>query len=285
MVDQLLADYFAAELGFSEYAPVVDGIAMTTDGVGTKLLIAEHFNIFDTVGIDLVAMCANDLLCAGAEPTCFMDYYATGDLDLGKSFEILSGVNEGCKIAGAKLVGGETAQLKPMFKRDDWFDLAGFMIGKQKKQFDLESIKPGDIILGIPSSGLHSNGFTTLRENVTEWEREWLTPTRIYTKEILNNLKWIKACAHITGGGIHGNLKRIIGNNKYILDISLSDWWTDLYKTINATRRGGVKHNIDIPEFQSIFNCGWGMLLVADSENCTDIDIEDAVVLGEIVAE
>ncbi len=271
MVDQVLADEFAEKLGFSQYAAVSpDGIAMTCDGVGTKLLVAEHFNKFDTVGIDLVAMSANDLLCTGSNPLYFMDYYATGELVIDKSLEIISGIREGCKLAGATLVGGETAQLKPMFKKDEWFDLAGFMVGKQLKEFDLDSIKSGDFLVGLPSSGVHSNGFTTLRANTTEWDFEWLTPTRIYSEEILSNIDSIKACANITGGGIYGNLPRILGDKSYHIDLTLNDWWNSLYKTLK----------ISMAEFVSIFNCGWGMVLV--TENPDTLNIEDAVVIGKV---
>lgn len=274
MVDQKLADSFAAKLGFSEYAATRNisnnRIAMTADGVGTKLLVAEHFRKFDTVGIDLVAMCANDLICSGSVPDYFMDYYAVGNLEIEKSTDILSGIQKGCKLAGAELVGGETAQLKPMFKKNDWFDLAGFMVGHQIKKFHLESIRPGDYLVGIPSNGVHSNGFTTLRTKTTEWDPDWLTPTRIYVNEIINNIEHIKACAHITGGGIHGNLPRILKEKQYTLDLTLNSWWEKLRYNLSMTTE----------EMYNIFNCGWGMILVTDSPN--SLDIEDSKILGEV---
>jgi phosphoribosylformylglycinamidine cyclo-ligase len=276
MVDQAKANELANFLGLSGYGAVINvgsvkDIVLSTDGVGTKLLVAEHFNKFDTVGIDLVAMCANDILCMGAEPHSFLDYYATGSLDLDKSKEILSGVLKGCELAGCTLVGGETAQLKPMFFKDTWFDLAGFIMGVRKNvRLPSPFILPGDYIVGIPSSGVHSNGFTTLRNNLSVWTKDLLIPTRIYTREILDNLSFIKACAHITGGGIHGNLPRVLNGNKYRIDLSLDSYWTDLHKRLN----------ISTEEMSWTFNCGWGMLLV-----CSDperLNIPDARVIGVI---
>jgi len=239
---------------------------MTMDGVGTKLLVAEEFRKFDTIGIDLVAMNVNDLLCMGAVPIAFMDYLAVGELDLDKAKEILKGVKEGCELAGCKLVGGETAQLGPMFRRPHWFDIAGCAVGQQVKQ--PEKVVEGDYLVGIPSSGVHSNGFTTLRK-LTTWDEEWLTPTRIYTDEILDNLNYIKACAHITGGGISGNLPRILHGLDYEISFELSPWWADL------------KDRLDKYPFQTVFNCGWGMILVV--ENPELLDIDDAQVLGRVV--
>tara|TARA_B110000196_G_scaffold206871_1_gene177303 strand:- start:939 stop:1757 length:819 start_codon:yes stop_codon:yes gene_type:complete len=272
MVDQVLADKFAKKLGFSEYASVSKtGIAMTCDGVGTKLLVAEHFNKFDTIGIDLVAMSANDLLCSGSYPSRFMDYYATGDLNLEKSLEIIKGIKEGCRLADCDLVGGETAQLKPMFRQNHWFDLAGFMVGLQRKVFDLDSIERGDVLVGLPSSGVHSNGFTTLRNSTDKWDIEWLNPTRIYTKEIMGNLDIIKACAHITGGGLHGNLPRILGDTPYYLDIKLDEWWTNLRESLKMS----------LLEFAEIFNCGWGMVLVMSERD--SLKIKGSKVIGDIL--
>jgi phosphoribosylformylglycinamidine cyclo-ligase len=275
MVNQALANEFAEHLGFSGYGGEVRvagrTLVMTTDGVGTKLLVAEHFGKYDTIGIDLVAMCANDLLCCGAKPLAFMDYYATGDLDLNKSKEILVGINKGCEIAGCTLTGGETAQLNPMFKKKHWFDLAGFMIGVQKKPPTPHYINTGDYLVGIPSSGVHSNGFTDLRMGTSSWDMDWMIPTRIYTKEILNNINYIKACAHITGGGVHGNLPRVLGGKKYDVDLTLGPWWKELRGILGMT----------LDEFEAIFNCGWGMIVVTANPN--KLNIEDAKVIGRIL--
>lgn len=273
MVDQAKANELAKHLGISGYGAVVNvdsasEIVLSTDGVGTKLLIAEHFNKFDTVGIDLVAMCANDILCLGARPHSFLDYYATGNLDLDKSKEILAGVLKGCELAGCKLVGGETAQLNPMFFKNSWFDLAGFIMGVVEQRLPSSPVMKGDHIVGIPSSGVHSNGFTTIRKRLDNWTEDLLTPTRIYTDEILNNLKYIKACAHITGGGIHGNLPRVLNGLDYAINLTLDSYWKDL------------KHKLDLTseDMENTFNCGWGMLLICNRPEF--LDIKGARVLG-----
>ena len=225
MVNQQKADDFADYLGFDEYASCIPvgnkDIYITCDGVGTKLYLADHFKKWDTIGIDLVAMCVNDLLCCGATPKAFMDYYAVGNLDLDKSKEIIKGIKKGCEIAGCRLVGGETAQLQGMFNKSDSFDLAGFALGEVKQRTrihsKLQTPNRGDYIIGIPSNGLHSNGFTFLTENLRQPPEPWmLDPTRIYTKEILSNLSKIKRCAHVTGGGILRALRRL----------SPERWWT-----------------------------------------------------------
>lgn len=276
MVDQAKANELAEYLGLSGYGAVINvgsvrDIVLTTDGVGTKLLVAEHFNKFDTVGIDLVAMCANDILCTGAKPHSFLDYYATGSLDLDKSKEILKGILKGCEIAGCKLVGGETAQLNPMFFKPSWFDLAGFMMGVMQQRLPSAYLTPGDYIVGIPSSGVHSNGFTSIRNNIDVWTEDLLTPTRIYTEEILNNLTYIKACAHITGGGIHGNLPRVLNGFKYNINLTLNPYWKDLQQ----------KLGMHPEEMENTFNCGWGMLLVVSKPEF--LDIKDARVIGKLI--
>ena len=256
MVDQAKADAFGKELGFTGYGGefmVGDHkMVMTTDGVGTKLHIAEHFGIYDTVGIDLVAMCANDLICCGATPLTFMDYYATGDLDLDKSRSILKGIKDGCELAGCKLTGGETAQLKPMFLKDDWFDLAGFMVGEVRGSFDPEPIQSGDYLVGLHSSGLHSNGFTTIRKayrDVYEW---MLEPTVIYAQDVLEIMHHIKSCAHITGGGLTGNIPRALGRKSYSLDFKFLPFWDNVSEIVRMDRG----------EMLANFNCGYGMVLV-----------------------
>ena len=233
-------------------------MVMTIDGVGTKLHIAEHFGIYDTVGIDLVAMCANDLICCGATPLTFMDYYATGELDLDKSRSILGGILEGCKLADCVLTGGETAQLKPMFLQNNWFDLAGFMVGEVRGSFDPEPIQSGDYLVGLRSSGLHSNGFTTIRKAYREVYEWMLEPTVIYVPDVLNIMHHIKSCAHITGGGLTGNIPRALGDNKqYSLDFKFLPFWDNVSEIVRMNK----------VEMLSNFNCGYGMVLVVSDPN------------------
>ena len=275
MVDQSKADEFADYLGFSEYAariPLANSeVYITCDGVGTKLYVANFFNKWDTIGIDLVAMCVNDLLACGATPRAFMDYYAVEKLELDKSKKIMKGILKGCELAGCKLVGGETAQLQGMFCNSESFDLCGFAIGdvpqRTRIHSKLQTPQSGDYLVGIPSSGFHSNGFTQLRDGFDKLEKWMLTPTRIYTNEILGNLSKIKKAAHVTGGGINRAIKR--------LGIEVDNWaWLE-----------GHMHDMKVPgiglaDAMDIFNCGWGMILVTDT---LDLDIEDAQHIGVVL--
>ena len=193
-----------------------------TDGVGTKLKLAFHLKKYDTIGIDCVAMCVNDILCHGAEPMFFLDYLACGKLDAGVSSEIVKGVAEGCLSSGMSLVGGETAEM-PGFYNEGEYDIAGFAVGvvEKKKVINGEKIKEGDIIIGLESSGVHSNGFSLVRKLVTDLDEEYngqkiseylLTPTKIYVKPVSKIIKKfkIKGMAHITGGGLIENVPRVI---------------------------------------------------------------------------
>lgn len=272
-VNTELADKLVKHLGMSSYGAVIPigdkQIVLSTDGVGTKLLVAEAQNTFDTIGIDLVAMCTNDLLCQGAKPHSFLDYYATGKLDLIKSKQILDGILKGCELAGCTLVGGETAEMPGVYK-DTKFDLAGFAMGIVESERPLP-VQQGDLLVGIPSSGLHSNGFSLLRK-LLPLEDIPLTPTRIYTNEIMDNLHSIKAISHITGGGLHGNIPRILGSHTYRLYNKIpTGWWSDL-----LTRSGLSKL-----EFEKVFNCGYGMVIVV--EDISNIDIPDSKVIGEVL--
>lgn len=280
-VDIAKASQLIKQLGFSGYGAVIDlgdtKIVLSTDGVGTKILVAEQLKVFDTIGIDLVAMCANDILCHGAKPHSFLDYYATGSLNLEKSKEILSGIQTGCELADCKLVGGETAEMPDVYEGDK-FDLAGFCMGIVIDELPRKNIEPGDLIMGIPSSGPHSNGFSLIRKLYGGlFHLNVLTPTRIYVQNIIPALPYIKAAAHITGGGIHGNLPRVIPSNMdYTISIKLQDWWEDLYTVANMPQY----------DFECVFNCGWGMLLVVgkdDVDNITEI-INDSKVLGAITS-
>ena len=205
-------------------------IVSCTDGVGTKIELANRFKKFDTIGIDLVAMCVNDLIVQGAKPLFFLDYIAVGKLNLHKAKKIIQGIFKGCSLSNCKLLGGETAEMPGVYSKDK-FDLAGFSVGivSKKKILDKKQVKAGDQILAIPSSGLHSNGFSLIRK-ILEKERinkqlkkELLMPTKIYSKEILYlaNKKLINAAAHITGGGLIENLLRSIPKNLSInIDLS-----------------------------------------------------------------
>ena len=274
-VDVEKADRIVKQLGKSGFGSVIKlgnvWIVLSTDGVGTKLLVAEEIGKFDTIGIDLVAMCANDVLCHGARPHSFLDYYATGHLNFRKTKQILKGIVTGCELAGCELVGGETAELPGMYDGDR-FDLAGFCMGiVARKDFNYlyeiprSDIVAGDLIVGIPSSGPHSNGYSLIRKlynSYVNYEEYLLTPTRIYVKEVMAVLPYVKAIAHITGGGIHGNLPRVLptGTN-YNLPITLEGWWQELYDM----------SKIEQYEFECIFNCGWGMLLVVSRDEVTKV--------------
>ena len=297
-VDIFKADQLVKYLGITGYGSLIKlgnvWIVLSTDGVGTKLLVANELEKYDTIGIDLVAMCANDILCHGAKPYAFLDYYATGKLDLEKSKEILKGILEGCRQAGCKLVGGETAEMPGLYEGTK-FDLAGFCMGivERKDMNNLYEIPRldiilGDVILGIPSTGPHSNGYSLIRQLYKKKKRKYdsilLTPTAIYSNALLKTLKYIKAAAHITGGGIHGNLPRVLPHDtNYRLNDNVHSerrnnnaWWKDLYKM----------SNLPIQEFESVFNCGWGMLIVVakeDVDRIQDLYIPNAVVLGDIV--
>lgn len=276
MVDQLKADEFAKYLGFSEFAARLPrgnkDIYITCDGVGTKLYVANWYKKWDTIGIDLVAMCANDLLACGATPSAFMDYYAVDTLNLDKSKEIIKGIKKGCELAGCELVGGETAQLEGVFGSTQGFDLCGFAIGEVHQRTrihsKLQTPKSGDYLVGIPSSGLHSNGFTQIKN--TLGRAEWmLEPTRIYTKEIISNLARIKRCAHITGGGIVRNLKRILNGRTYHL---FNRPFEGIWEIVSS--------KFDRDEMLNTFNCGWGMILITDT---LDLNLEDAEHIGNVI--
>lgn len=275
-VDVDLADKLVKYLGMSGYGAVIDlggvKVVLSTDGVGTKLLVAEAHNKFDTIGIDLVAMCTNDVLCQGARPHSFLDYYATGKLDLEKSKTILDGIVKGCELAGCKLVGGETAEMPGVYT-DTRFDLAGFCMGVVEKDLP-HKVTTGDILVGIPSSGPHSNGFSLLRK-LLPMDQIPLTPTRIYTDEVMNNLEYIRACSHITGGGIHGNLPRVLNGHDYKLNIDIpsDSWWQDVFERSKLSKY----------EFECTFNCGWGMILVVAKKDIEHLNIVDFQVIGEII--
>ena len=269
-VDVELANKLVQHLGFKNYGATIDlgpvKVVLSTDGVGTKLLVAEHQDKFDTIGIDLVAMCTNDVLCQGARPHSFLDYYATGKLDLEKSKQILSGIQKGCNLAECELVGGETAEMPGVYQ-DTQFDLAGFCMGIVEQELPRQA-HCGSLLIGIPSSGPHSNGYSLLRK-ILPLDEIPLEPTRTYTNEIMDNIDDILACAHITGGGLHGNIPRVLGGLNYKLEYGgMVGWWNDLYRD----------SKLPLHEFESTFNCGYGMVIVAKEE----LDIPGSQVIGVV---
>ena len=247
-------------------------IVSSTDGVGTKIEIANKFKKYNTIGIDLVAMCVNDLIVQGARPIFFLDYIAINKINLKKMKKLLDGIVSGCKLADCALVGGETAEMPGTYENNK-FDLAGFAVGIVEKNRLLvkNKIKSSDIILAIPSSGIHSNGFSLIRnilkkkQNLTLsrlTKRELLKPTKIYVKELnkINGKKLINGCANITGGGLINNLIRIIPNN-LCLNINLNKIKsTPIFKWIK-------KNNVKDSEMLKTFNCGVGFCLIAPKKN------------------
>ena len=248
-------------------------IVSCTDGVGTKIELANKLKKFDTIGIDLVAMCVNDLVVQGAKPLFFLDYIAVGKLDLKKTKKILKGIFKGCKISECKLIGGETAEMPGTYSKNK-FDLAGFSVGivSKKKILDKSNVKKNDVVLAIPSNGIHSNGYSLVRsllkrnklpENL---EKEILKPTKIYTKEVLelNNKNLLNAAAHITGGGLIENLLRSIPQS-LTLNIDLSKIKIKkIFKWIKDK-------NISDKEMLRTFNCGIGFCLIVSNKNVKKI--------------
>ena len=246
-----------------------------TDGVGTKLRLALNLNRHDTIGQDLVAMCVNDLLVCGAEPLFFLDYYATGRLNIDVAANVVTGIGKGCELAGCALVGGETAEMPGMYEGED-YDLAGFCVGvvEHSKIIDGTKVKAGDVLIGVASSGAHSNGYSLLRKiidvkNVNLEQKIYgrsladvaMEPTRIYVKPLLELCKQVDvhAMAHITGGGLPGNLPRVLPDGAQAI-VNESSWqWPELFKLLQ--REGGVEQF----EMYRTFNCGVGMVIVVDA--------------------
>jgi phosphoribosylformylglycinamidine cyclo-ligase len=269
-----------------------------TDGVGTKLKLAIDLNRHNTIGIDLVAMCANDIVVQGAEPLFFLDYFATGKLNPAAAAEVIEGIGEGCRQAGAALIGGETAEMPGMYAAGD-YDLAGFCVGVVEKEriIDGSRVAAGDVLIGLGSTGPHSNGYSLVRkiietvdaslgqafEGVTLGEA-LLMPTRIYVKSVLALLKSIDvhSIAHITGGGLPGNLPRVMPENTRAT-IDSANWQTPpVFQWLQDN--GQVEQG----EMYRTFNCGVGMVLVVsanDAEQAIDLlnaSGESATVIGDI---
>ena len=261
-----------------------------TDGVGTKLKIAFTLNKHDTVGIDCVAMCVNDVLCCGARPLFFLDYVAVGRNYPERVAEIVSGVAEGCVQAECALIGGETAEM-PGFYPEDEYDIAGFCVGvvEREKILDPKNVNAGDVIIALPSSGVHSNGFSLVRKifahhdmkaYVQELGRtlgeELLTPTKIYVRDVLPVISRVKSLAHITGGGFYENIPRALPEG-LCAKIELARIKTP--PIFDVLMRTG---NINLDEMYHVFNMGVGMVIIAGSDDLVN-DIDGSYVIGEIV--
>lgn len=284
---------FAALYDISNLSVKNPVLVSSTDGVGTKLKLATRFNQYNSIGIDLVAMCVNDIIVTGATPLFFLDYYATGHLDPDIGYEIISGINQGCIQAEIALVGGETAEMPIMYQDND-FDLAGFCVGvvDKEKILDPLQVKVGDVILGIASSGPHSNGYSLINkifdfDNINnQIVDQLLMPTKIYVKAIKDLLNQINVhgLAHITGGGITENLPRILPQDT-IANIELSNNIWNVPPIFNIIKNEG---NIHGDEMLRVFNCGVGMIVILDKNDVdTAISIlennnERAFVIGSI---
>ncbi len=275
-----------------------------TDGVGTKLRIAIDTNVLDTVGIDLVAMCVNDVLAQGAEPLFFLDYFATGHLDPIRAEAVISGIAKGCRQAGAALIGGETAEMPGMYEGAD-FDLAGFVVGAAERDSLLprtNDMIPGDVLIGLASSGPHSNGYSLIRKIVALSGLGWtdpapfsssktvaqalLVPTKIYVKTVLPLIRsgHIKGLAHITGGGLTENMPRMLPAHLSPV-IDMHSWERpDVFKWLQETG------NVAEAEMQRAFNCGIGMVLAVAADTADETvgalnaEGETAMIIGHLAA-
>lgn len=264
-----------------------------TDGVGTKLMVAEMLNKHDSIGIDLVAMCVNDLIVQGAEPLFFLDYYATGSLNTEIATSVISGIGEGCIRSGCSLIGGETAEMPGMYKGEE-YDLAGFCVGIVEKDniIDGSKVSVGDQIIALGSSGPHSNGYSLIRKVLekttpsSEQLEALLEPTRIYVKSILslNKSHPIHAISHITGGGLLENIPRVLPKN-LAAKLNSNSWETpEIFNWIQDQGK------IDTTEMYRVLNCGVGMIVIVPKESLDDSikllnsNGEDSWLIGEIVS-
>lgn len=275
-------------------------LVAATDGVGTKLRIAIDTGNVDTIGIDLVAMCVNDLVCQGAEPLLFLDYFATGKLDVDQATRIITGIAQGCEASGCALIGGETAEMPGMYHRGD-FDLAGFAVGAMERGSDLPAgVVAGDVLLGLASDGVHSNGYSFVRKVVELSGLSWdspspfgdgtlgealLAPTRLYVKQALAAIRagGVHALAHITGGGLTENPPRVLPDG-LACEIDLGAWHLPpVFRWLATTA------NIAEGEMLKSFNCGIGMMLVVAADRADDLTAllreqgETVVTLGRVV--
>jgi len=268
-------------------------LVAATDGVGTKLRIAIDTGLVDTIGIDLVAMCVNDLICQGAEPLFFLDYFATGKLELDQAAQIIEGIAKGCELSGCALIGGETAEMPGMYHDGD-FDLAGFAVGAMERGATLpDGVQAGDVLLGLASDGVHSNGYSLVRKVVEISGLDWdadnpfgsgtlgaalLTPTRLYVKSALAGIRagGVHALAHITGGGLTENLPRVLPDGLGA-EVDLSAWeLPSVFKWLTGT--AGMAE----AELLKTFNAGIGMVLAVSADRA-DAIIELLQAEGETV--
>ena len=267
---------FGALYDFSKLKYKNPVLVSGTDGVGTKLKIAVKTNNLKGIGVDLVAMCVNDIISQGAKPLFFLDYYATSKLNLKKSVEILKGIAKGCKESECALIGGETAEMPGLYKKND-FDLAGFCVGVVDKKDILpkKNVKKTDVIIGLKSSGFHSNGYSLInflidkkklnlkkKINNTTYEKILIKPTKLYTDILkLRNFKDIKAIANITGGGMTENIPRVLPKNMSA-EIDLNK--IQLPVIFKEIKNIG---NVDYDEMLRVFNCGVGMIIIVSNTN------------------
>lgn len=263
-----------------------------TDGVGTKLMVAEMLNKHDTIGIDLVAMCVNDLIVQGAEPLFFLDYYATGSLNEDVATSVISGIGEGCIQSGCALIGGETAEMPGMYKGEE-YDLAGFCVGivEKNKIIDGSKVSAGDQLIALGSSGPHSNGYSLIRKVLEKSKpsssqlNSLIEPTKIYVKSILSliqNLP-VHAISHITGGGLLENIPRVLPKH-LAANLDQNSWeLPQIFKWLQA------EGNIDTMEMYRVLNCGVGMVVIVPKALSGEaIDIlkscgENAWLIGEVI--
>ena len=257
-------------------------LVSSTDGVGTKIEIAELMNNHKSIGIDLVAMCVNDLITSGAEPLFFLDYLVTDKINLNKSKDIISGIAKGCKISNCSLIGGETAEHPKNFPKGK-YDLAGFSVGvMEKKGLKKYNYRINDLLIGLESSGLHSNGYSLIRELLRRKKinlkkkigsnslgKVLLEPTKIYVKEVqvLSKKVNIKAMAHITGGGLSGNLERIL-NKRYSFLLERKNLFSFNIKLFSYLMK---QANLTEREMLKTFNCGYGMVLIIDNNDLQEV--------------
>jgi len=270
-------------------------IVSSTDGVGTKLKVAAALNKHDTIGIDLVAMCVNDLLTVGAEPLSFLDYFSSSKLDINIAEKVIAGIIEGCKQAGCSLVGGETAEMPDMYSAGE-YDLAGFATGivEASEVINGSNTQVGDMVIALPSSGLHSNGFSLVRKILDKSYNEFipllgctvgeelLKPTKIYVSEIMNILSYvyIHALVHITGGGLIDNPPRVIPKNLAFR------FFRDTWDMPNIMALIAHRGNISEMEMYRTFNMGLGFLIVAPIDSVQPIlnILKDSFVVGDIIS-
>ena len=302
-VDTVLADKLVDHIaktnpaigGFAGMLPITEpgaasdyGIVACTDGVGTKLKVAFLLNKHDTIGIDLVAMCVNDLVCCGAKPLLFLDYYAMGKLDLKRSKAILAGIMEGCRQGKSLLLGGETAEMPGFYQKGE-YDLAGFSVGivQRSKVIDGSKIRPGDAILALPSSGFHSNGYSLIRSVLKgpllkRWAKKLLVPTRIYVDDAMKLMAAVEVLgfSHITGGGIVENVPRFLPEGRRAL-INTASW-----KVPSMFRELQKIGKIPEQDMWTTFNMGLGLVFVVrrGAVAAAKRALPEALEVGEIIA-